>query len=189
MSPEQAHQELMRAMRRAMPEYLITGTVDEVTEKYTCTVTPDDGQAKLYGCRLRASIDESELGIIPIPVKGSGVTVGMVRGNDAQPVVLQCSDVERVIIACSGGAKVEVNADGTIVLNGGSLGGLVKINTLVTNLNRNVAMLSAIKSTFSGWTPISMDGGAALKTAMNLALSGKNPGDFSGIENTNVTHG
>lgn len=190
MTPEQANGELVRLIRTNQRVYVDAGSVTEVDEaNMTCTVKPADGRALLYGVRLRAAIDDSDLGVVAIPAKGSSVVVAYLLGDDARPVVVATSDVERVVIRCQGEASIEVASDGKVILNGGDHGGLVKIQELVTNLNRNVAMLSAMKTAFSSWSPVPTDGGAALKAVMTAALAGKNPGSFSAIENNRVTHG
>lgn len=54
----------------------------------------------------------------------------------------------------------------TVTFNGGELGGLIKIEELVTKLNTLEKDLNSLKTAFKGWTPAPQDGGAALKTAV-----------------------
>jgi hypothetical protein len=71
----------------------------------------------------------------------------------------------------------------------GSFGGLTKTLELKTQIEKSNEVLQIIMQTLTTWTPVSSDGGAALKAAVISALAGKAVGDFSQIENTAITHG
>ena len=58
---------------------------------------------------------------------------------------------------------------------------------LRTQLDKNTQAIQAILDVFSNWTPAPQDGGAALK-AQSASLAATQLGDFSNIENENVTH-
>jgi len=78
----------------------------------------------------------------------------------------------------------------SIKLRGDQFGGLVKVADNVTRLNNIEKDLNSLKTAFKNWSPVSQDGGAALKTiaanwfGTNLELTKK-----SHIENTEVKHG
>lgn len=76
-----------------------------------------------------------------------------------------------------------------IQLLDGSLGGLTKTQELKTQLDKLNNQLQAVISSLQNWIPVPNDGGAALKTYFNTQISGKVAGDFSNIENANITHG
>jgi len=58
-----------------------------------------------------------------------------------------------------------------IVLNGGTLGGLVKVGELTERLNLIEKDINSLKQKLSGWTPVPNDGGSALKTALSSYTS------------------
>ena len=60
--------------------------------------------------------------------------------------------------------SAELTADG-VVLNGGKLGGSVKVEELTTRLNTIEKDINALKNVFSAWVVAPQDGGAALKGA------------------------
>lgn len=90
------------------------------------------------------------------PVVGATCLVGILEGNDTDAFMLFASEVERI----------EIKSTQLIEFNAGTLGGLVKVNDLVTKLNTLEQDLNNLKSAFSGWTPVPQDGGAALKAAL-----------------------
>lgn len=83
-------------------------------------------------------------------------------------------------------SKVSIKSDG-IILNSGNKGGLVLLDKVVSQLNALENDINSLKQCFSSWAPISMDGGAALKSlllawcANQLAATQK-----SQIENTEI---
>ena len=81
----------------------------------TCTVKI--GDAEIEGVRLRASLTERERHVLVVPKVGSSVTLGCLTADLNNPVVLQVDEVE------------------TITVNGGELGGLVKIQELTDKIN------------------------------------------------------
>lgn len=132
--------------------YSIICTVDTV-DKETRTVdcTPLDEGAPLLGVNLQAN-QESNFGIVAYPRVGSYVVVGFVAEGNAG-IVLLTDDIEAVeIVVSDSTSRVEINEEEVridvgeetsaeltkdgIVLNGGDLGGLVKIGMLEDNLRQ-----------------------------------------------------
>jgi hypothetical protein len=77
-----------------------------------------------------------------------------------------------------------------IVINNGQNGGLININTLIAELNKNNAILNAILSVLGG-APIPEAGlGApsALQVALNGVTAALQVGSFSNMEDDKVTH-
>jgi len=75
-------------------------------------------------------------------------------------------------------------------VNGKNLGGLIKINELKAQLEKNRVILQTILTVLA--TPVNEPGAgnpSAFQAALLAALTGKVPGDFSNIENTKVNHG
>lgn len=124
--------------------------------------------------RKRAAIgegDTSKKGIVITPVTGSSVIISRIGASD-ELFVEMFSEVE------------------SIVFDGGVNGGLAITPKLVQELNKNNTLLQAIITILSG-SPIPEPGNgspSALQTALKGAISGKELGDFSEIENSKIKH-
>ena len=126
-------------------------TVDAVDkEARTVDCTPIDESAPLLGVNLQAN-QESTWGVVTYPRVGSYVVVCFVADGNAG-VVLMTDDIEsievvvsdttsrvvideeRVRIDVGEETSAELTKDG-VVLNGGTLGGLIKVAELTSKLN------------------------------------------------------
>lgn len=156
-------------------------TVDAVDkEARTVDCTPLDESAPMLGVNLQAN-QESKFGIVVYPRVGSYVVVGFVADGSAG-VVLATDDIESIEIVVSDKTSrvvideervridvdqetsAELTKDG-VVFNGGSLGGLVKVEDLTECLNRIEKDINTLKGVFASWFVTAQDGGAALKSA------------------------
>lgn len=98
--------------------------------------------------RLVAGFSASNAVLIQKPKPGSMVLVAdLSRGKFRDLIVLLQEQTEEIII------------------NGGELGGLVKIEELTKRLNAIEKDLNNVKNAFKQWVVAPNDGGAALKTA------------------------
>lgn len=102
--------------------WLTQGEVVAVDD-LTCTVKI--GDAEIGGVRLRASLTGRDRQILTVPKVGSSVTLGCLTADLNNLVVLQVDEVEKIII------------------NGGELGGLIKIQELTDKIN---ALVEAFNS-------------------------------------------
>lgn len=109
----------------------------------TCTVRI--GDADIEGVRLRASLTERERQILVVPKVGSAVTLGCLTADLNNPVVLQVDEVE------------------TITVNGGELGGLVKIQELTDKINELIEKFNSHTHTL-GIGAIKTTGSATAQT-------------------------
>lgn len=164
-------------------------TVDAVDkEARTVDCTPIDESAPLLGVNLQAN-QESSWGVVTYPRVGSYVVVGFVADGNAG-VVLMTDDIESIEVVVSDTTSrvvideekaridvgeetsAEVTKDG-IVLNGGELGGLVKVEELTGRINDIEKDINSLKDVFASWVIVPQDGGAALKTASATWSSSK----------------
>lgn len=139
------------------------GTVTAVDkEARTVDVQPLNEDAPLLGVNLQAG-QGSTVGVVQIPREGSYVMVGYVQ-DGAAGMVLLCDDIEeaQVVIKDTDTASIVAMEDG-ITMNGGKLGGMVKVEDITTRLNLIEKDINKLKQAFTGWTPVPQDGGAALK--------------------------
>lgn len=182
---------LYRRINGALRATVFPGKVIAVdTSNYTCDVEPSDGGATFFNVRLKPVSDSDGNGIIVIPEVDSDVLVGVTDLNQDSTFVVQFGKVKSYLVKTTSGT-LEVDAAGTIKLNGDNLGGLIKINSLIQELNASNQLLLAIKNVLTSWAPVSGDGGAALKLAAIGALQQLQPGQFdtNTLENTKVKHG
>jgi len=134
---------------------------------------------KLTDVRLRAVVNGENSKILVTPKTESYVLVADLSGDLSQLAVIGFSEVE----------KIEIDANDKIIFNGGNNDGLVKIKELTNKLNNIEKDINNMKTAIAGWTPVSQDGGAALKTSLSdwfsssLQITQKED-----IEDTNITH-
>lgn len=165
------YRELLERLAHAgggKPTILYQGIVAEVAD-ITCTVDIDG--LSVPDVRLRASTEVDGAQILLRPAVGSVVIVGSLTGDLDHLVVLSMDRAEEVII------------------NGGSLGGIVKVKELTSKLNTLEREINDIKQVLSSWTPVPNDGGASLKAAV-ASWAGK-PITLTrreDYEDTKVTH-
>ena len=95
------------------------------------SLQPLNEDAPLLGVNLQAN-QESAVGVVQIPRKDSFVMVGFVQ-DGAAGMVLLCDDIEeaQVVVKDPDTASVVVNEKG-VCMNGGSLGGLVKVEDITS---------------------------------------------------------
>lgn len=88
------------------------------------------------------------------PKPGTTCLVGIIEGQETDAFLISAEEVDE------------------IVLNGGTLGGLVKVGELTERLNLIEKDINSLKQALSGWKPSPNDGGSALKTALSSYFSG-----------------
>jgi hypothetical protein len=111
------------------PDQFVTAKVLEVDESAQ-TIKADD-QFEIYDIRLKSIIDNKEASIIVIPKKSSYVILGRI---ETQYFVLKVNEIAKILIVLEGGLKIEMKND-SIIINDGKLGGLIKIDDLVSKIN------------------------------------------------------
>ncbi len=146
---------------------------------YTAKVLSADGETccvEIDGLvvsevQLRAVVNGEESGLLITPKTGSYVTVADLSGDLTRLAVVGFSEVESVVI------------------NGGRLGGLVKIEELVNRLNYIENKIGALMDIFNDWNPVAQDGGAALSAALIPWYTGQiELSKRSNLEDTAVKH-
>lgn len=125
---------------------LYQGVVTHVSD-LTCEVSIDG--LSVPDVRLRASTQVDGAQLLLRPAVGSVVIVGTLTGDLDHLVVLSMDQAEEVVI------------------NGGELGGLIKVEELTSRFNALEHDVNQLKQILSAWTPIPNDGGASLKGAVS----------------------
>lgn len=146
------------------------------TSEQTCEVESLQSGGTRFEVKLRVISDGENSGFILYPKVGSLVILGILDNNEADCFISQYSAIAGMLVVIKDGngnelQKFELGNDGKVKWNAveihfdGATNGLVKVPDLVQKLNAIEQDLNAIKTVFTGWTPIPNDGGAALKAA------------------------
>lgn len=157
-------------------------TVKEVDwDKKTMTAT-----GVIDGC----DFFEVNLGIGSIsrnPTIDSKCIIGIINNNAADAFLIECESVDEIEISDATGFKLLLK-DGKMTINGETFGGIVNAIELKTQVDKNTAVLEAIKTVFQSWVTVPNDGGASLKTA-SAAFVSLDTADLSNIQNDKIKHG
>lgn len=184
MTGEQAFQELIEAMLKKMPVSVTVGTVKSVDRKNgTCDVVRDE-QPTLYNVRLNAVIDAFDSYVTCYPAKDSFVLC-MRIDDPTSYVVVAMSKIDE-IDAKTGGSRVNISASG-IVFNDGALGGLPKIDPLLSKINVLESQINALKTILSAYAALPPDGEITLKSSLTTwSAQPIMPTTKTELENTKV---
>lgn len=164
---------------------LMQGVVVSVEDDNTCTVTPTHADdMEITGVQLQ-SVEGGAVGLLMKPKEGSNVVYQ--RMGDSQYFIVKTDALESVSLKIEG-TSILVNKD-EIVMNDGSNGGLIKLNTLVAELNKNNMILSTLIGLLASPIPEPGNGSpSAFQAVLNGALSSLQVGDFTSLENDKVKH-
>ena len=198
--------DLIRELAKGDGEaYSLVCTVDSVDkEARTVDCTPVDEGAPLLGVNLQAN-QNGKVGVVSYPRVGSYVVVGFVADGSAGVVLLTdniesveittAEDKSRAVIDDDGvrinvgdDISAELTADG-IVLNGGSLGGLVILEKIKSNLDQLKKYVETMKSAVSSGLKAVGAGTAANGTTGASAFDGAMASasiNFEDMENEKV---
>lgn len=181
---------LINLIHKTIPA-AISGTIKSVDEdNFTCVVKPFDGGADYQEVRLKVSVDEFDHGVVCIPDVGSEVLISPLFNSDRAYYVSRFSKVKKWHLKTVSGSSIVFDDQGNVVINGGALGGVTKIDVLVSKINAIEADLNTLKAAFSAWVIVPADGGAALKTiAAAWYAQTITPSTKAQLENTKVKHG
>lgn len=168
MDPYRELRELLAKIGGGKATNLYQGVVTALSD-ITCEVSIDG--LSIPDVRLRASTEVDGAQIIVRPAVGSVVIVGSLTGDLDHLVVLSMDRAEEVII------------------NGGKLGGLIKVQELTKKLNALESEVNDLKQLFASWVPVKGDGGAVLRGLLG-SWAGKRltPSRREDYEDTKVKH-
>lgn len=155
--------------KRGEDNFVFSAEVTKVSNQ-TCEVKV--GEMTLTDVRLCSVVDNNDNNLLIEPKVPSQVLVAdMSKGEMRDLVVVKVSQTENIVI------------------NGGKLGGLIKIEELKRNLDKMTKRIDGIINAIKNATPVAQDGGASLKTTMVTILNSlTEKEDFSDIEDKKVKH-
>lgn len=165
-----------------------------------------DEEALLYASAGDDSVpcDNDRLILIKAGNTGEKAAVGSLNESQgAKPgeKILFSRDKDGKVVATikmlnSGNIEIELKSDykikteGNIELNGSDFGGLIKIEELKMQLQKNTVILNGILGTLKAPIPEPGNGApSAFQGALIAAVGTMQAGDFSNIENKKVKHG
>lgn len=176
---------IKQMISESMTTQMVLGTVKSIDEqKRTCEVEIADDMM-LYDVRLTPVDDAS---CYALPKVDSWVVIASLENSDTLNAVCMTSEIDKIVMSVNG-CDIVIS-DGSIEINGGGLGGLIKIEDLVNKINAIEQDLNTIKTAFKSWTVAPNDGGAALKAAaatwagQTITTTKK-----SDLENEKIKHG
>ena len=144
--------------------------------------------------------------VLLVPAGGTGeqVVAGVLNksqgAKSGERILFACDEngkiVAKIKMLNSGNIEIEADGDckvkakGNIEINGSDFGGLIKIEELKTQLQKNTAILQGLLGTLK--TPITEPGNgspSAFQATLITAIGTLQAGNFSNIENKKVVHG
>jgi hypothetical protein len=151
-------------------------------EGNTCTCYIED-DVEVPNCQLQASVCD---GLLIVPTIGSNVVIMTSIKNDNY--VVQYSDIDSYYLQVGDGS-IEILNDGSITLNDGSFGGLIKIIELVTKLNNIENLVNDLVAKYNTHTHLVSSVGSPTAPTTTTETNTLTPTQQADIENTKITQG
>ncbi len=165
-------------------------------ENRTCLVNSADGTQELENTTVNLTPEIGD-GEIDYPLEGSTITVAFT--DFTAPYMVKAGELESKFIVV--GNQLWTISGSSQKFNDGAFGGIPKVKDpddsnagLLKKINDLENALNDLQTKFSSWTPVSNDGGAALKTILTITPPIWNLPQIeltseSDISNPNITHG
>lgn len=160
-------------MRELVPDQVTTAIVKSVNEsELTCSVIllPDE-DLELPGVRLMPSIDEVAHALVVIPAIDSLVLIGIINNNLLSSYVITCQQASK------------------IVMMGGELGGLVKVQELQNQLALMTARVDKLVEFMKKAQTAALHPSPTWAAEAAVAFDALTKESFDNIENERVLHG
>ncbi len=163
---------------------LVDGVIKDVDEtKATCTVTVSESD--FYSVPLKV-LKNSKASILEVPKAGTACTIRFKNNNINCPQMYQVHECTKFLVTI-GASTLEVT-DGLWKFNGGSLDGMVKVNSLITKLNAlENTMNTFMNTTYNTHTHISAAPGAPTAPPLPLNTAVFTPTVANDIKNPKIT--
>lgn len=134
-----------RKILAQVPMLTVVAKVKAVdSDAQTCTLELGNG-SEILNCRLRAAYSDDNKGIAIEPKVGSCVLATSIENSNSVFFVAAMTEIARVKISSPSSFSLEIDDQGKVVINGGELGGLVKVQALTDEIN-------ALKQAFNAHT-------------------------------------
>lgn len=174
--------------KRMVQAFVIEGTVTAIDkDKKTCDVTPLEGKAPYQDVRLLPVSGSGDFGLIIYPEKDTNVTI--LRKSDTEAFLFSCKKIESAEWFVGDDFKVEIKNNGQWNFNDGQNGGLIVVDKLKQQVDKNSQILQNIMTVLA--SPLNEPGNNApsvFQAALKLALQGSQTADLSNITNDKIKH-
>lgn len=174
--------------KRTARTFIVQGIASNVDkDNKTFDVKPIDGGANILDVRLLPLTGSGDLGFVIYPKEESNVLIMMI--SDTEAVLHFAQEIESIKIFVGDSFKLEVKNNGDWIFNDGSNGGLIIVDKLQQQIDKNSQILQAMLQVFT--TPVSEAGNGApssLQLALQAATSGRQTADLSNITNDKIKH-
>lgn len=160
---------------------IVDGKVTSVdTDAYTCDVEVGDsnGAVTIYDVPLRVLIG-SRASVVEIPVAGSNCLIGFRDSDLGRPQLVSVHSTDKLLINC-----------GSVVFNDGGNGGLVKVEELRQQSEKDKKIIDVLLNVISGSEITEAGNGApsSLQSALKAALTGLQSGSWDNLADDKVKH-
>lgn len=174
--------------KRTAQAFIIEGKVKSIDkDKNTCDIEPLDGGAEYQDVRLQPITGSNSTGFFLYPKQNTNALALII--NQTEVFLLSVQEVESMKLFVSNSFKLEVDNQGNAVFNDGNNGGIIIIQKFLDQINKNNDILQTLLIGLQ--TPVNEPGNgapSAFQAALNLAMSGKQVGNFSNITNDKIKH-
>lgn len=161
-----------------------------VTDVYGDLCSVKIGDLELTDVRLKATHKDSDDYMLVTPAKNTMVVVCANNGDLRDLFVCKVDDPEKIYYK-HGDLTVEINGkDGKVIINGGNLGGLIKIEELVNRFNAIEDYTKNLKTLYDSHVHPATLGNAPVTVSATTSLVGSDPTqtERDPLEDKNVTH-
>lgn len=174
--------------KRTVRAFLIEGKATEIDKgNKTCDVLPLEGKAPYQDVRLLPLSGSGDFGFTLYPKKDTNVVI--LKKDDTEAFLFSCQEIESMELFVGDQFKLEVKNNGDCIFNDGNNGGLVIIDKLKQQVEKNSQLLQKIMTVFS--SPVNEAGNGApsvFQQALNIATQGSQTADLSNITNDKIKH-
>jgi hypothetical protein len=175
--------------KRTGRAFFVRGKVTNIDkEQDTCDITPIDGGAEYQDVQLLPLTGgNGGTGFIMYPKKDTNAVAIMI--NDTEAFLLSVQEVESMKLFVSDSFKLEVDNQGNAVFNDGNNGGLIIIQKLKEQIDKNSQLLQTMLNVFSVQVLEPGNGApSAFQTALLSATTGRQVADLTNVTNNKIKH-
>lgn len=157
------------------------------TDNFTCDLDPIGDGAKMLGVRLKSAVNDNGFGHVVFPKVGTTVLASLINNRPESAYVLTVDEPESVLVKTGSGGCVELKNDGKVYLNGDSLGGLIKIDELVSRMNSVESAFNELQNVFNAHVHPTPSGPSSVTGTLSTSSAGNTTKQQ--LENPKVNHG
>lgn len=175
--------------KRTVRAIIVQGIVKAVdAAAATCDVEPIEKGAVFQDVKLQTLVGAEQFGLVLHPKIDSPVFILVI--NETEFFLLSCQHIETLQLNVNNKFSLDIDAEGNCVMDDGQFGGLIKIQELKTQIDKNTAMLKAMQGVISASVIPEPGLGlpSALQTALKGAVSALPLADLTNIENPKIKH-